>query len=99
MRALVREALGEEPLTVTRQDFGHRSLTFDVALAGRSVIVRTNSDAKAYAKTAHNLASLAGLGLLVPRVLTADLTGERVPFGWMLLEKIPGRDLRTSCRL
>ena len=67
-----------------------------MALAGRSVIIRTNSDAKAYAKTAHNLASLAGLGLPVPHVLAADLTGERVPFGWMLLEKIPGRDLRDE---
>ena len=26
--------------------------------------------------------------------MAADLTGKRFPFGWMLLEKIPGRDLR-----
>ena len=96
VRVLMRDVLGEEPVTVTHQGFGHQSLTFDVALAGCSVIVRTHSDAKTYAKTAHNLTALAGLGLPVSRVLAADLTGERFPFGWMVLEKIPGRDLRDE---
>ncbi len=94
VRALVRDVLGEEPVTVTHQDFGHRSLTFDVALAGRNVIVRTNDDAQTFAGTAHTLAALAGLGLPVSRVLAADLTAGRFPFGWMLLERIPGCDLR-----
>ena len=94
VRVLVRDVLGEEPVAVTHQDFGHRSLTFDVALAGCSVIVRTNDDAGAFVATERNLATLAGLGLPVSRVLAADLIGERFPFGWMVLEKIPGRDLR-----
>lgn len=63
----------------------------DVALAERSVIVRTNAAAGAFAGTAHNLAALARLGLPVPRVLPADLTEGCFPFGWMILEKIPGR--------
>ncbi len=96
VRALVRGVLGEELLAVTHQDFRHRSLTFDVALAERSIIVRTNAAAGAFAGTVHNLTILAGLDLPVPRVLAADLTGERVPFGWMILEKIPGRDLRDE---
>lgn len=96
VRALVQGALGEEALAITHQDFGHQSLTFDVALAGRSVIVRTNDDAGAFAATERNLATLAGLGLPVPRVLAADLSQSRVPFGWMMLEKIPGRDLRDA---
>lgn len=96
VRGVVRDALREEATAVAHQDFGHVSLTFDVALAGRSVIVRTNRTVSAYAKTAHNLATLAQLGLPVPRVLAADLTGERVPFGWMILEKIPGHDLRDE---
>lgn len=96
VRALVREALGEEAQAVTHQDFGHQSLTFDVMLAGHSVIVRTNDDAGAYARTAHNLAMLAGLGLPVSRVLAADLTAKRFSFGWMILEKIPGCDLRDE---
>lgn len=94
VRALVRGALGEEAGAVTHQSFGHQSLTFDVALAGRSVIVRTNSNTEAFAATERNLATLAGLGLPVPRVLAADLTGEGLPFAWMILDKIPGQDLR-----
>ena len=96
VRVLVRAALGEEARAVRHQDFGHRSLTFDVALAGHSVIVRTNDNAGTFAATGRNLAALAGLGLPVPRVLAADLTGERFPFGWIMLEKIPGRDLREE---
>jgi len=96
VRALVREVLGEEAQKVTHQEFGHNSLTFDVALAGRNVIVRTSDAAGAFAATAQNLAALAGLGLPVPRVLAADLAGQRFPFGWMILEKIPGRDLRDE---
>lgn len=93
VRALVRGVLGEELLAVTHQDFGHRSLTFDVALAERSIIVRTNAAAGAFAGTAHNLTILAGLDLPVPRVLAADLTEGCFPFGWMVLEKIPGRKI------
>jgi len=96
VRALVREALGEEARAVTHQQFGHKSLTFDVALAGRNVIVRTHRDAATFAGAAHNLETLAGLGLPVSRILAADLTGRRFPFGWMILEKIPGRDLRDE---
>jgi len=96
VRALVQGALGEEPVAVTHQDFGHQSVTFDVTLPSRSIIVRTNDDAKAFAATGRNLGRLAGLGLPVPRVLAADLTGECPPFGWMILEKIPGRDLRDE---
>ena len=75
---MVRDVLGEEPLYVTHQDFGHQSLTFDVALPERNVIVRTHHNLQAYRKTAHNLAVLAGLGLPVSRVLAADLSGRAI---------------------
>ena len=93
VRALVRGVLGEELLAVTHQDFRHRSLTFDVALAERSIIVRTNDNTEVFAATERNLAALAGLGLPVPRVLAADLTEGCFPFSWMVLEKIPGRKI------
>lgn len=96
VRAVVRGALGEVPEAVTHQDFGHQSVTFDVALAGRSVIVRTNDNAGAFAATERNLTTLAGLGLPVSRVLAADSARSRIPFDWMILEKIPGRDLRDE---
>ena len=96
VQTLVREVLGEEPSAVIHQDFGHQSLTFEVVLADRRVIVRTNSTLSVFQKTAHNLSVLAELGLPVSRLLAADLSGERRPFAWLLLEKIPGRDLRDE---
>ena len=96
VRDLIDTVLGEEPRQVTHQDFGHQSLTFDVTLPGRSVIVRTQSDLQAFRKTAHNLTLLTELGLPVSRVLAADLTGERFPFAYLILAKIPGRDLRDE---
>ena len=96
VRGLIQDVLGETPGAVTHRDFGHQSLTFEVALPGRAVIVRTHSDLRAYAKTAQNLAVLARLGLPVSRVLAADLTGNRFPFAYLLLEKIPGQDLRDE---
>jgi predicted regulator of amino acid metabolism with ACT domain len=96
VREMVRVVLGEEPLQVIHQDFGHQSLTFDVSLPGRSIIVRTHSNRQAFRKTAHNLSTLAKLGLPVSRVLAADLTGEHFPFAYMILAKIPRRDLRDE---
>ena len=91
---LVADALGEPPLSATYQDFGHNSVTYDVALPTRNVIVRTNHNAQVFAKTERNLAILRELGLPVPVVLFSDLTQTRVPFAYMILAKIPGRDLR-----
>ncbi len=91
---LVLKTLGIEPLKVTYMTFGHNSTTYDVALRDRNVIVRTNLDANVFAKTEHNLTILGHLGLLVPHVLATDLTKNHYPFAYMLLEKIPGCDLR-----
>jgi aminoglycoside phosphotransferase (APT) family kinase protein len=91
---LVATALGAEPLAATHLPFGHSSVSYDVALPGRNVIVRTNARPEVFAKTGHNLAILAGLGLPVPRLLVADLTKSRYPAAYLILDKIPGRDLR-----
>ena len=91
---LVSDVLGVEPLGATHMDFGHRSVTYEVALPDRLVMVRTNEQAEVFAGTARNMAILAGLGLPVPRVIASDLSKARYPFAYMILEKIPGRDLR-----
>ncbi len=91
---LVSAVLGTEPLGATHLPFGHSSVSYDVALPGRSVIVRTNARPEVFAKTGHNLAILAGLGLPVPRLLAADLTKSRYHAAYLILDKIPGRDLR-----
>lgn len=92
--ALVAEVVGIQPLSAVHQTFGHNSVTYDVALPSRSVIVRANADPGVFATTERNIAVLAGLGLPLPHVLASDLTGSRVPFAYMILDKIPGRDLR-----
>lgn len=91
---LVAETLGEPPLSAIPQTFGHCSVTYEVVLPGRSVIIRMNRDARVFSTTADNLAVLAGLGLPTPMVLTVDLSRGHVPFAYMILDKIPGRDLR-----
>jgi len=93
-RSLTVETLGALPLAAIRQPFGHNSVTYEVVLPERSVIVRMNQKAEIFATTAHNLTVLAGLGLPTPTVLAVDVTCSRVPFAYMILEKIPGRDLR-----
>lgn len=94
VKTIVAERLGVAPLAVTPMPFGHNSITYEVTLPERSVMVRTHADTQVFAGTEHNLKVLSGLGLPVPRVLTVDFTLSRVPFAYMILEKIPGRDLR-----
>lgn len=91
---LVTQVLGVQPLSALHQTFGHNSVTFDVTLPERSVIVRTNTDPQVFATTEHNLAVLAELGLPVPKVIASDFAQYQHPFAWMILDKIPGRDLR-----
>ena len=92
--ALVAKLLGTKPFNAVYQTFGHNSVIYEVLLPERSVIVRMNEDASVFAATERNIAALADIGLPVPRVLMADLSKSHVPFAYILLEKIPGRDLR-----
>ncbi len=91
--ALVAEVLGVTPLSAVHQARFHSTVTYEVVLPERSVMVRMNGDASVFAATERNIATLAGLGLPVPVVLASDLSKTRFPFAYMLLEKIPGRDL------
>lgn len=92
--ALVAEVIGVQPTAAIYQAFGHNSVTYEVVLPGRGVMVRMNADASVFAATERNIATLAGLGLPVPTVLASDLSKIRFPFAYLLLDKIPGRDLR-----
>ena len=92
--ALVAEVLGTMPLSAVHQAFGHNSVTYEVALPGRRVIVRMNANASVFTATERNLAALAGLGLPVPTVLASDFSRTRFSFAYLLLNKIPGHDLR-----
>lgn len=91
---LVAEVLGVQPLSATHQTFGHSSTTYDVTLPDYNFMLRANTDSRVFATTKRNLAVLAELGLPVPKVLASDLTQTCYPLAYMILDKIPGRDLR-----
>lgn len=91
---LVSDTLGIQPQAASHMAFGHNSVTYDVALSSSNIIVRTNKNAQVFSDTEHNLTVLAQLGLPVPRVLATDLTLKKYSSAYMILDKIPGRDLR-----
>src|SRR5258708_2137255 len=90
----ISEAFGEKPLATTHMPFGHNSLTYEVTLPDRSIIVRMNAQAEVFKGTAHNLKVLSELGLPVAHIISSDVSKTRYPFAYMILDKIPGRDLR-----
>jgi aminoglycoside phosphotransferase (APT) family kinase protein len=93
--ALVADTLDVKPLSAERMLLTHSGNTiYDVALPERHVIVRLRgSDRDTLSKTTHNIRALAGLGLPVPRIVAADTSRIHYPFSYVILEKIPGRDL------
>lgn len=92
--ALVAEVLGVQPCAALFQTFGHNSVTYEATLPERSVIVRMNADPSVFAATERNIGVLKDLGLPVPTVLASDLLKTRFPFACLVLNKVPGRDLR-----
>lgn len=92
-RRAVELALGETPLRVIPQPFGHHSVTFEAVLPGRSVIVRMNADPAEFAATSRNIAILRDIAVPVPTVVHEDLSLATLLFAFLILEKIPRRDL------
>lgn len=92
---LVARVLDMEPLSAERMTLTHSgNMVYDVTLPDRHIIARLRgNDKDTLSKTAHNIRALAGLGLPVPQVLAVDTSLTRYPFRYILLEKIPGRDL------
>ena len=96
VRELIFDRYGANPLGVRRMANGFCNATFEVELPERSLIVRTNLWPSILRGTERNLATLGELGLPVPRVEHADTSCERFPFAYIVLAKIPGRDLRDE---
>jgi aminoglycoside phosphotransferase (APT) family kinase protein len=94
IRQLIKSELGEIPLRVEHMSFGHGSETFDVELRDRHVMLRTNIKADTYRGTSRNIQVLGKLGLPVPLIIAENDDPTEYGFVFMLLAKIPGRDLR-----
>ena len=89
---LITETFAETPAAVTHLTFGHSSVSYEVTLPGRALIVRTNANSAVFSGTAHNLTVLRGLGLPVSNLVVQNLTKTRYSAAYMVLDKLPGRD-------
>jgi aminoglycoside phosphotransferase (APT) family kinase protein len=85
---------GIKPIRMKRMAFGHCNVVYEVRVGERALIVRTNEDPAVLKGTASNMNQLAALGLPVPDMIDMDLSMQEYPFAYMILRKIPGRDLR-----
>lgn len=87
------EALGIEAVRARRFTTGLHHFVYEVTLAdGRSVVARMTRPSEAdYMRSAVALSrQLRPLGVPLPELLAADLDAA---FPWMMLERLPGRDL------
>lgn len=96
IRRLAAETLGSEPQDFRRMTFGHRNVVYRAKSDDRSIILRTNEDFAVMRGTAANMEDLRELGIPMPRLLAFDTEGGSYPFAYMVLEEIPGRDLRDE---
>jgi aminoglycoside phosphotransferase (APT) family kinase protein len=86
--ALAEQATGQRASEARPRAGGESSEVYEVTLdQGLSVVVRLHHDPLVYSATRRNLEILADLGLPVPKVLLEEP-------GALVLEKIPGTDLR-----
>lgn len=88
VRCLAEELLGPVE-SVVHQPYGHSGLSFEIR-SGREYILKTRVDPGAFDHTERHIDVLGNLGIPVPTVLKKDKTPG---FEYMLLAKIPGRDL------
>jgi aminoglycoside phosphotransferase (APT) family kinase protein len=84
----------EEEIEIVHQSFGHRNITFKATRLKNSVIIRTNTNSKAFDSTIHNLNVLRSLNLPVPKVISHDFSMTIYPFAFMVTDCFQGRDLR-----
>ncbi|MFG1731219.1 phosphotransferase family protein [Paenibacillus sp. 843] len=91
---LIMEDYGSPPLKIERMSFGHTNQVYNVTFSDEQIILRTNHKPGVLRHTADNIAILSSLGLPVPNVIRTDVSLEKVPFAYMILEHFPGRDLR-----
>ncbi|WP_255250670.1 phosphotransferase family protein [Paenibacillus lautus] len=91
---LMTEVYGILPLKVEPMSFGHTNQVYSVTFPDRQIILRTNRKPDVLKHTANNIAILSSLGLPVPSVIRTDVSLQKVPYAYMMLEHVPGRDLR-----
>lgn len=94
VKDIVFSVLGSQPLSVKKMTYGEMNTVYDVLLPDREVIFRANELKQPLEGTENNIEILSQLGISVPKVIYADITKQEYPFAYILLDKIPGKDLR-----
>lgn len=95
-RALALKNFGQNPIAVHRFATGSHHYVFDVAFAHQeSVVVRIAGEHSRSALIGASILSrrLRPLGVPLPSIIAEDLEGQ---FPYMILERLPGRDLRDQ---
>lgn len=77
-------------IEVVHQPYGHAGLTFEVRTAGGAYIVKTRHEPGAFDFSQWHFTVLRGLGISTPIIVSQGKTAD---FEYLVLEKIPGRDL------
>jgi aminoglycoside phosphotransferase (APT) family kinase protein len=95
---MLKEQFGSSPHDLETLTTGQSSSAVFAATLGElpktQVVVKLNDNPKILAGLERNLLALSDLGLSVPAVLGSDMSLERYPFAFVILERIPGTDLR-----
>ena len=89
VRILASSLLGEIE-DIVHQPYGHAGLTFDIRTLTDNFILKTRDQAGAFDHTEQHIAILNDPDIVTPTVLKR---GTHAGFEYMLLTKIPGRDL------
>jgi len=89
VRELAEEIIGQVS-DVIHQPYGHGGITFEVRCASGEFILKTREERGSFDHTEHHIEVLKDLGILVPSVMRR---GSFRGFEYLLLAKIPGRDL------
>ncbi|WP_062106663.1 phosphotransferase family protein [Bacillus niameyensis] len=91
---IVFSILGYQPLEINKMTYGEMNTVYEVRMPDKKVIFRANELKQPLEGTKDNIEILSQLGIPVPAVIYADVTKEKYPFAFILLDKILGRDLR-----
>ncbi|MFZ1989334.1 MAG: aminoglycoside phosphotransferase family protein [Alphaproteobacteria bacterium] len=94
--SIVECALGRKPVHIERFTTGSHHFVYDVTLEdGEHVVARLSwpSQVEAAEGAVHWSKKLMPIGVPLPRLIYADTSKRDVPFPYVLLERLPGRDL------
>ena len=96
LKEIVRKITGEHlgnATTIERLRTGICNEVFAVVINDAEYIVRLNKNTTEMRGSSLFIPKLAGLGIVVPRIIAEDYDTSKTGFGYQILERLPGTDL------